>query len=261
MFGSSTIMTGLVAAPGRHPAVPLAWAGLLLGLLALLLGALSGLGHRAGLWNFTTGFAVLGVAVLSGLAGLIASAIALVRLRRQRHRPPLRVAALGGALGILVVGLPANQLHLGATLPRIHDITTDTADPPAFVAIAPLRADAPNPPGYAGEQVARLQLAAYPQILPHFYRANRHVVFNEAVEVVRRRGWSLVASEPEAGRIEASAVSRWFGFVDDIVIRVADSANGTRVDVRSKSRVGLSDLGANAKRVESFLAEMDTQLN
>ena len=254
-------MTDNFLAPVHPPAIRLAWTGLLLALLALLLGAASGLGHRAGLWHFTTAFAVLGVAVLAGLAGLIASAIALVRLRRHGHRPPMLAAALGAALGMLVVGLPAKQLQLGMTLPRIHDITTDTADPPAFVAIAPLRADAPNPPGYAGEPVARQQLAGYPQIAPHFYRANRHVVFNEALEVVRRRGWNLVASEPEAGRLEASAVSRWFGFVDDIVIRVADSAKGTRVDVRSKSRVGLGDLGANAKRVESLLAEMDTQLN
>lgn len=254
-------MTDDFLAPVHPPATRLAWTGLLLALLALLLGAASGLGHRAGLWHFTTAFALLGVAVLAGLAGLIASAIALVRLRRHGHRPPMRAAALGAALGMLVVGLQAKQLQLGMTLPRIHDITTDTADPPAFVAIAPLRADAPNPPGYAGEPVARQQLAGYPQIAPHFYRANRHVVFNEALEVVRRRGWTLVASEPEAGRLEASAVSRWFGFVDDIVIRVADSAKGTRVDVRSKSRVGLGDLGANAKRVESLLAEMDTQLN
>ena len=238
----------------------LAWGGLILVLAALLLGAASGLGHRAGLWSFTSGFALLSVAALAGLAAIVVSVIAGLRMWRQRPRPPLRVAAFAGVLGTMVVVLPANQLRLGITLPRIHDITTDTSNPPSFVAIAPLRADAPNPAGYAGLSVARQQLASYPQLVSHVYTANRHVVFNEAVEVVRRRGWMLVASEPEAGRIEASAVSRWFGFVDDVVIRVAASPQGTRVDVRSKSRVGLSDLGANANRVESFLAELDTQL-
>ena len=67
--------------------------------------------------------------------------------------------------------------------------------------------------------------------------------------------------EPEAGRIEASVVSLWFGFVDDVVIRVADTPQGTRVDLRSKSRVGLGDLGANAKRVQSFLADLDHELS
>lgn len=245
----------------RQRATRLAWGGLFLALAALLLVAASALGHRAGLWSFTSGFAVLGVAALAGLAALVVSVIAVVRMWPHQPRPPLRVAALGGVLGAMVVGLPANQLHLGMTLPRIHDITTDTVDPPAFVAILPLRADAPNPAGYAGEAVARQQLASYPHIVPHFYTANRHVVFNEAVEIVRRRGWVLVASEPEAGRIEASVVSRWFGFVDDVAIRVAETPQGTRVDLRSKSRVGLGDLGANAKRVEAFLADLDTQIN
>lgn len=242
----------------------LAWGGLILALAALLLGAVSGLGHRAGLWSYMSGFVLMGVAALAGLAALVASVIAGLRIRHRQprpHRPPLRVAAFGGVLGAIVVGLPASQLCQGMSLPRIHDITTDTANPPRFVAIAPLRADSPNPTGYAGESVATQQRASYPQVVPHFYKANRYVVFNEAVEILRKRGWALVAADPDAGRIEASVTSRWFGFVDDLVIRVAETPQGTRVDIRSKSRVGLSDLGANAERVRTYLAELDEQLS
>lgn len=254
-------MTGGDPQHSQHRTTRLAWSGLILALAALLLGAASGLGHRAGLWSFTTGFAVLGVAALGGLAALVVSAIAAIRMRRHQPRQPLRVAAFGGVLGAIMVGLPANQLRLGMTLPRIHDISTDTVNPPLFDAIAPLRVGAPNPAGYGGVSVARQQLASYPQVVPHFYQANRHVVFNEALEIVRGRDWVLVAAEPEAGRIEASVVSLWFGFVDDVVIRVADTPQGTRVDLRSKSRVGLGDLGANAKRVQSFLADLDHELS
>lgn len=254
----------MTSSDSRHAgnrATPLAWGGLILALAALLLGAVSGLGHRAGLWSYTSGFVLIGVAALAGLAALVASVIAGLRIRRMQPRPPLRVALFGGVLGAMVVSLPANQLRLGLTLPRIHDITTDTVNPPPFVAIAPLRADSPNPSGYAGESVALQQLASYPQVVPHFYTANRHIVFNEAVEIVRRRGWIPVAADSDAGRIEASVTSRWFGFVDDLVIRVAETPLGTRVDMRSKSRVGLSDLGANAERVRAFLAELDVQLS
>ncbi|MBK6975251.1 MAG: DUF1499 domain-containing protein [Sterolibacteriaceae bacterium] len=245
---------------GNRPTL-LAWGGLILALAALLLGGAAGLGHRAGLWSYTSGFALMGVAALAGLAALVANVIAGLRIRRLQPRPPLRVAVLGGVLGAIVVSLPANQLRLGMSLPRIHDITTDTANPPPFVAIAPLRADSPNPSSYAGESVARQQLASYPQVVPHFYNANRHVVFNEAVEIVRGRGWMAVATDDDGGRIEASVMSRWFGFVDDVVIRVAETPQGTRVDMRSKSRVGQSDLGANAERVRTFLAELDQQLS
>lgn len=239
----------------------LAWSGLLLACAALLLAAVSGFGHRAGLWSFVTGFAVLGVAALAGLAALVVSVVAAVRMWLHRPRPPLSVATFGGVLGAMVVGLPVNQLHSGMTLPRIHDITTDTANPPAFVALAPKRADAPNPAAYPGEPVARLQLAGYPQIVPHYYKPNAKVVFNEALEIVRRRGWAIAEAEPDEGCIEASETSQWFGFVDDVVVRIADTPRGTRVDVRSRSRVGMSDFGANAKRIEAFLSDLDRELS
>jgi uncharacterized protein (DUF1499 family) len=80
--------------------------------------------------------------------------------------------------------------------------------------------------------------------------------FARARAAAQARGWEIVAADESAGRIEALATTRWFGFKDDIVIRVAAAGGGSRIDMRSKSRVGRSDLGANAKRIQDFLTEM-----
>ena len=80
--------------------------------------------------------------------------------------------------------------------------------------------------------------------------------FNRAVDTAQRMGWKIVASDDAAGRIEASDKSRWFGFTDDIVIRITGSGSGSRIDVRSASRVGRSDFGVNAARIETYLSAL-----
>jgi len=71
-------------------------------------------------------------------------------------------------------------------------------------------------------------------------------------------GGELVASDPVAGRIEATDTTFWFGFKDDIVVRVAPAPGGSRVDVRSTSRVGLSDVGTNAARIRKYLRALQS---
>jgi uncharacterized protein (DUF1499 family) len=66
----------------------------------------------------------------------------------------------------------------------------------------------------------------------------------------------VVASDPAAGRIEANETTRWFRFTDDVVIRVAPDGAGSRVDVRSVSRVGRSDFGVNAGRIRAYTAAL-----
>ena len=229
-------------------------AALALAIGALLAAAVAGPGHRTGLWDYQGGFAILGIA---SLCALTACVLGIVAVMRGGSRLARTLALAASLIGLLVAGLPLQQLYLAKSLPLIHDISTDTADPPPFVAVVPLRVDAPNPVAYQGEQAARLQRDAYPQVAPRFYPAGRQAVFDAALALSRARGWAVHAAEPAEGRIEASATSAWFGFVDDLVIRVADSPQGTRVDMRSKSRVGRSDLGANARRIEAFLADLD----
>jgi uncharacterized protein (DUF1499 family) len=85
-------------------------------------------------------------------------------------------------------------------------------------------------------------------------------VFDRAVSAARKLGWHVVAAAPAEGRLEATDTTRWFGFKDDVVVRIAPAADGSRVDVRSVSRVGRSDLGTNARRIRAFLRELRAEL-
>jgi uncharacterized protein (DUF1499 family) len=134
----------------------------------------------------------------------------------------------------------------------IHDITTDTEDPPPFVALLALRRTTFNGPDYGGEKIARLQKAAYPDIQPLDLAEPPARAFERALAAARAMGWRIVAAVPEEGRVEATATTPLLRFKDDVVIRVTSRGAGSRVDVRSKSRLGRSDLGANAKRIRAY---------
>ena len=232
---------------------------LLTALLAAVLLLIAGPGTRLDWWQFRTGFGLMRWAVYLGLG---ASAVALVALLIPAMRRS-GLARLGIALvvGASVAAVPLLQYRTVQSLPRIHDITTDTLNPPEFIAIAPLRADAPNPVEHPGEEVARQQREAYPDIVTFETDAYPAIVFERALALASRQGWEIVATEPEEGRIEATDTTFWFGFKDDVVIRIQGSETGSRVDVRSKSRVGLSDVGANARRIRAFLDALDEQLH
>ncbi len=206
------------------------------------------LGTRAGLWPFVVGFALLGAGLLDGLAGASLSLMAGFKTGRWRD------AMVGIALGLTVVAIPSAQVLAAAGAPPIHDITTDTADPPAFVQARPLRRNAANPSDYPGAAVAEQQRRAYPDIQPVTLSMPVAAAFDRALATARGLGWSLTGAAPVEGRIEAVDTTFWFGFEDDVVIRVRPVDGGSRIDVRSTSRVGVGDLGANARRIRRFLA-------
>ena len=143
-------------------------------------------------------------------------------------------------------------------MPRIHDISTDTVNPPLFVAVLPLRKGAENVASYGGKEIAVLQQKGYPDIKPLELAVPPQVAFARALDTAERMGWAMVASDPAAGRIEATDTTLWYGFKDDIVIRVTPSGSGSRIDVRSVSRVGRSDVGTNAQRIRKYLAKLKT---
>ncbi len=124
--------------------------------------------------------------------------------------------------------------------------------PPEFVAVVGLRGPDDNPPEYAGDESARLQLEAYPDIETIVLLDPQSFVFDTALAVAEDMGWEIVASEAGEGRIEATATTPWVGFKDDVVIRIRTDGPETLVDVRSKSRVGRGDMGVNAKRIRAF---------
>ncbi len=214
----------------------------------------SGVGVRLGLWPFGAGFQLLR---WSAYLGLAAAGIAVVGLlipsARTGELGPL-VVALG--LGLGVAYLPWHWRQRARAFPPIHDITTDLEHPPDFVAVLPLRADAPNPSAYGGAEVAAAQRRAYPEIQPLILAAPPPVAFARALDAAKAHGWTLVAADSAAGRIEATATTTWFGFKDDIVVRVTPTTTGTRIDVRSLSRVGKGDVGTNAARIRAYLAKL-----
>ena len=228
-----------------------AYIPLLLAMVASLLLLSSGPGTRLDLWEFGTGFKLLGAAAI---VGLVASAVALVMLLIPR----IRRRGMAGLVVALVVGLavafvPWSGMQRARSVPPIHDISTDTNRPPEFVAILPLRAEAPNPAVYGGPELAAAQIGAYPDLKTHRIATAPAQAFERALQVAQGLGWDIVSADAAAGRIEATDTTFWFGFKDDVVIRIEPDAAGSRVDVRSVSRVGMSDVGANAARIRAFL--------
>jgi uncharacterized protein (DUF1499 family) len=245
----------------RRVAAATANAGLALAIVAGLALLLAGAGHRFGWWSFGTGFRMLRWAVYGGIAAALISAAGLVIAPLRAERRGMFRALAGLIVGVIVAGVPLSYLHTARSVPPIHDIATDTDDPPAFETLVPLRADAPNPVTYGGPAVAAQQRDAYPDIVPADYSVAPEVVFEAALATAREMGWTIVATDEAAGRIEAFDRTFWFGFTDDIVIRVRPTDAGSRVDVRSTSRVGVGDLGTNAARIRAYLEELDEQMS
>jgi uncharacterized protein (DUF1499 family) len=231
-----------------------AYFGFALAVAAALAAAAAGLGSRAELWTFRGGFEVLRWAAWGGLAAAAISLLGLILAFGGRRRgSALLLGALGLVIGLVTAWIPWSWKQRAEQVPPIHDISTDLTDPPAFEAILPLRADAPNPSEYGGDSIARQQRDGYPKLGPLSLDAPPEAVFVRALDAARDMGWEIVESDPDRGRIEATATTAWFGFKDDVIVRIRPEAGGSLVDVRSVSRVGRSDVGTNARRIEEYL--------
>jgi uncharacterized protein (DUF1499 family) len=228
--------------------------GLTLSLFGAALLLAGPLGSRVGLWSFIVGFLMLALSLLLALTGASLSLVAGIRTGQWA------AAAAGIIVGLAVVAVPSAVIVSARGKPPIHDITTDPDNPPPFVAILPLRAGAANPPEYAGSEVAAQQRRAYPDIQPLVLRATTGEAFDRVLATVRDLGWDVVANDRAAGRIEAVDTTFWFGFKDDVVIRITagTSEGSARIDVRSKSRVGVGDVGTNARRVRTLLGRLQS---
>ncbi len=137
--------------------------------------------------------------------------------------------------------------------PRIHDITTDPVNPPELRAAARERRHWHNPVQYEGKRIATLQQTGYPDIQPLQVQLSLEQAYVRARAVVEQFGWQILDEDPDTGTIEAVAITRLFRFRDDVVIRISRQPEGSRVDIRSASRLGISDLGANARRIRTFM--------
>lgn len=233
------------------------WAQAILigGVIAVVCLPLGALGTKFGLWAFTGGFMLLAAgAVLATLASFLGVIAYIVALRKQllAERPTLLI---GIFLGVVVLAILGTQYSAASSVPPIHNISTDTENPPQFDKIVAIRSAAQaNPLAYDAAALAPQQTAAYPWVKPLTLMAPVDEVVDRAEAVMRDMGLEIVSSNKTTGLVEATATTFWFGFKDDVAVRVQPAADGgTQVDLRSVSRVGQSDLGANAARIGQIL--------
>lgn len=272
-----------------------ALGALIMSILGVVWFAAAALGSKYGLWSWQFGLLKMtigwGPIVAFGTLGLSVVALIIALIKAPRKRPlMLAVGALlvSGLLAGRMAGLAAG----GQAVPPIHDIQTDWSDPVVFSdALMAARGETSNPVLYGeeavfsnpeneqfgGKLIAVIQEAAecasddedvcedtatpkpYRPIRPLIINAPSAEVFQAAAALVDQRGWEIVTSDAATGTIEATHTSPWWGFKDDIAIRISAEADDTRVDMRSVSRVGVSDLGANARRITTFLYDLDGQ--
>jgi uncharacterized protein (DUF1499 family) len=206
-----------------------------------------------------------GVAFAGAALSLLLALAAAVGVWRTGRPGTSRIV-----LGILVsLGLllwPLVYLPQYESLPRINDITTDPSNPPAFVALAKLRAPGANPVAYPGAAFAKAQAEAYPDIKPIEVNRSADEVFELVTDAIRRLKMDIARQQPpdlDAGRpgtLEVADRTLLLGFYDDVAIRVAGNDEHARVDVRSASRYGRHDLGRNAERVRQILRQIVVRL-
>lgn len=220
--------------------------------LAMLVA--TGPAYRLGYWGIGSIVSVLRWAAYIGIAAMaLSTLVAISRFRKDRHG--LGMCVLAFAIGIFNFGMPYSLQRQAFTLPPIHDITTDIESPPTFVDVVSLRSDAPNTLDY-DPSVGVVQQNAYPDLKSLILDITLSDAFDLALKTARNEGWEIVSSNKTLGLIEATDVTFWYGFKDDVVIRLVSHQIGSKIDVRSVSRVGLGDLGANALRIRSFLSNL-----
>jgi len=246
--------TSAAASAGRL----FAWLALAVGVLSAGAALLSGPAYRVELLPLslaTQSVRWAGTAAVGGAAiALLAVLLTLGASARRRWR---RRAWLALVVNVVVAAGPLYMYHQLQNQPHIHDISTDTVNPPTFEAVVAQRRGARNPIEYVPASAAE-QRRGYPDIVPLRLPMAPSVVFDNAERAARTMGWQVVAAAPDKLRLEATDTTLLFGFKDDIVVRITPQDGGSVVDVRSLSRLGGSDFGTNARRVRAYLKRVAT---
>jgi uncharacterized protein (DUF1499 family) len=208
---------------------------------------------------------VLGAAFLFAVIALLLAATAAVVIWRTGCQG-LGFAMAGGLLALGLLAYPGYLTLKAVTLPKINDISTDLADPPAFSRSSKAQAarGGYSPAPIDATQRER-QMHAYPAVQPVVLDLEPDDAFQLVLKAVDELHWRLIEKAEPGGRTgvgHVDAVDRTLimRFPDDITIRIRPLAGQTRVDVRSASRYGSHDFGTNARRIEKFIEELQTQL-
>ncbi|WP_164116569.1 DUF1499 domain-containing protein [Sphingorhabdus sp. Alg239-R122] len=254
-----------------HWSIWLSRLTLLLGIATVATALISAIGAGNGQWSKLDGVAGMRYAFFIGIAALLIGLYTVLRYLKAGARIIL-VALLGMILAGGYVGYIGTQISKARSLPMIHDITTDLENPPAFAVLELRKDNLKDMPGHkepefrgmdARERWVKMHKDAYGDVQTLILQAPVEEVFAKAEALVKQRGWEIAAVDQEEGRIEATDEVALLKFKDDVVFRIVsgEKEGETIVDIRSVSRVGLSDLGVNARRVRELLADLKVQFS
>ena len=227
------------------------WASVFAGLVVLLML----FGAAIGLWEpidgfryYRTWFKIIGFTV----CGI--SILCFIFLIIQRKVTGKKKAILSLLIGLAILW-PMVSSIVGESIsyPPIHDISTDTINPPQFLTLKEDREGARNTLVYGGPKIAAQQIEAFPDILPIISKLSPDDAYSKALFVGKAMGWKIIGADPVVRRFEGTATTPFFKFVDDAVVVVSETPTGSRVDIRSVSRIGRGDIGVNAKRIREFI--------
>jgi uncharacterized protein (DUF1499 family) len=223
-----------------------------IGAFAAILFFLGLSGSYVGLLPGRIGFRIYGIGLLVGLLGLLVGLVGVWHTRASRDRAGRSRAWSGVGVGLVMTSIVIANLGSLRNVPPINDITTDPDDPPSFSRADQFEANRDRDLGYPGDSFASRQRTAYPDLGPIHLDAPRGAAFREAEAAATALGWKISHRNAELGVIEATDTTEIFKFVDDIAIRIRSEGERSVVDIRSKSRDGLGDLGTNAARIRTF---------
>lgn len=227
---------------------------LIVGLICILMAALMMFGSAMGLWEPIVGFSAS--RSYNNILGYIATTIgciALIFSLVSKHVKSIVKSLIAVSFGLIILAPTLiNMIKEPVGYPPIHDITTDTQTPPLFTYLTDDRPGAKNTLVYGGEEIAQQQINAFPTIKPILSALSPEKAFDKAITIADTMGWQVVSKKPESYIFEATARTAFFNFADDVVIRVMPEENGSRIDMRSVSRIGRGDRGMNAQRIKQF---------
>jgi len=233
-----------------------------LAILAVLGFPISVVGYRLGLFNFGVAFQIITVTFIVALVVFLISMV-VSPIKRNSNPITAKAARTASLLCLLpMIGL-GTQIVTGRSVPEIHNISTDLINPPQFDQVAQIRTDKHNPLAYDIATLAPIQKVAYPNVKTLIVAMDKNVAHARASAVAQKLGWKIISDNQAAGIIEATEATLLWDFKDDIVIRIStlgeqQGQGNVAIDLRSVSRIGRSDLGANAKRIEAFLTEFSS---
>jgi uncharacterized protein (DUF1499 family) len=245
----------------------IAWAGLVLSIGSVLTALLAAVGTGSGAWAYGTGLGLLRYALFAATAGAVIAMVAFVAGRRSGARTGW-MSAVSLGISLAFIAYLGNQIATARSVPAIHDVSTDLEDLPRFTALRLRPDNLAQVPDQGRPELAAvtpeerwkaLHREAYGDLRPLRLPVAPERVVARVAGIARDRGWTIARVDNAAGIVEATDTSLFFRFKDDVVVRVRPDPvrpSGSVVDVRSVSRVGVSDIGVNARRVRAFLADL-----